>query len=701
MPNVGKAKQRNLRIDLARFSSGARGHTGIANTVYKFFMQNKILSGRPSSLLGQAQSPAVFAALCIAIFVLSAALSIRNKSSSWDDPYHLTAGVAQLQTGDPRLNADHPPLARLIGAIPSLFMKVPAVADSAPSAWKQADIYASTLAYFPTIEDRLLWPGRLTMLCLSVLLGWLLYSWASELFGVKATWLPMALYAFCPPLLANAPLVTTDMAATTFMFAALYAGWRFIEAPSLGRLGWVSLSTAAAFCAKFTAVLLVPLFLLFALGSTVKPALMQYKLQPRVLAAIGSLAVIGIATVLAINLIYFFDGVMRTPEEYIAQSLHQMPSLRTGASRLFSIWPTWLPIPLPYYYVAGFLSVFTNVELKGHATYFLGQAGNGGWPNYFLMLLLIKLPIPMLILVGSGMLRAFSRLPRKGWNFLFLTLPPLLIISIASMGKMQIGIRHILPALPFLLLLSGYLLHFPIKRWQQFTVALLLVMNAASSLRVHPYYLMYFNFLAGGPEQGWRISITGDDYGQGDADLSRWLAERNVRELAFGGFGWGDLLLNRAGIKTKPVPCEDKGELVAIHAGSLLLTRTPLETARCFNWMRLREPDEKIGYSIFIYNSKNLPEKTGKQTAQYYLSESLTKYNNGDFHGSMAASRHALQLHPHNAEAYNLLCAANNQLKNWQEAVTACEKALKIKPGYQLAKNNLAWAKQSMPEPQR
>ncbi len=185
-----------------------------------------------------------------------------DKSPTWDEPLHLTGGVAQLQTGDPRLNADHPPLVRLLAAIPTLFMKIDSVAEGAPDAWKRADLFAITTTFVGTIEDRLLWWSRVTMLTLAVLLGWLLYAWGSRLFGPERALLPVALYAFCPPFLANAPIIATDMAATTFIFAALYAWWRYLQEPSPTRLAWVCLSVAAAFAAKYTAILLIPFLLI-------------------------------------------------------------------------------------------------------------------------------------------------------------------------------------------------------------------------------------------------------------------------------------------------------------------------------------------------------------------------------------------------------------------------------------------------------
>jgi len=653
-----------------------------------------------------------FAAGLIAVFVITAALSVWDKSSTWDEPIHLTGGVAQLQTGDPRLNADHPPLVRLLAAIPTLFMKIDSVAESVPDAWKRADLFAVTNTFVGTVEDRLLWWSRLTMLTLAVLLGWLLYAWASRLFGPERALLPVALYAFCPPLLANAPIIATDMAATTFIFAAFYAWWRYLQEPSPTRLAWVCLSVAAAFAAKHTAILLIPLFLFPGVIAVTSTTVLPFNFYRRLKIVGGSLLIIGIATLIGIDLIYLFDGVFLTPPEYIAHSRNLVPFLQTGAQELSRFWPAWLPVPLPFYYVSGLSSVLANVGEHGHWTYFLGQAGPGGWPNYFLMLLLVKLPIPTLILVGLGVSRAFSRLPREWWNVFFLVLPPLVLIWMASNGKMQIGIRHILPAFPFLLLLAGYSLRCRLNRWRSLFVGALAMLIAVSSLAVHPYYLMYFNFLGGGPEQGWRISINGDDWGQGDADLRRWLQARGINELAFGSFGWGSVVLNRAGIKTRPLPCEDTGELVAIHAG-LLLTPFTLDNARCYNWMRLREPDEKIGYSIFIYNSNNLrpsaqvaenmssPLELAEQlaktkpTAENYLNLGVSYYQAQRFEDAIRASYEALKIRPDYDRAHNNICASYNSMKMWDKAIEACEKGLSINPDNQLMKNNLSWAKKN------
>jgi tetratricopeptide (TPR) repeat protein len=59
---------------------------------------------------------------------------------------------------------------------------------------------------------------------------------------------------------------------------------------------------------------------------------------------------------------------------------------------------------------------------------------------------------------------------------------------------------------------------------------------------------------------------------------------------------------------------------------------------------------------------------------------------------SLIFCKKVLQLDSINKLAYNNMCSCYNQKKQWLEAKDACEKALKIDPNFQIAKNNLNWA---------
>ncbi len=80
-------------------------------------------------------------------------------------------------------------------------------------------------------------------------------------------------------------------------------------------------------------------------------------------------------------------------------------------------------------------------------------------------------------------------------------------------------------------------------------------------------------------------------------------------------------------------------------------------------------------------------------THENYLDLSLQYHKAGRFLDSIHACNKALKIKPGYDLAYNNICAAYNEMKMWDKAIDACEKGLRINPGNQLMKNNLARAK--------
>jgi tetratricopeptide (TPR) repeat protein len=81
-----------------------------------------------------------------------------------------------------------------------------------------------------------------------------------------------------------------------------------------------------------------------------------------------------------------------------------------------------------------------------------------------------------------------------------------------------------------------------------------------------------------------------------------------------------------------------------------------------------------------------------KPTAQTYLNQSLTFYQQRKFDESITAARQALELKPDSWEAWNNIAAAYNSQAKWDDGIKAGQQAVRLSPGSQLAKNNLAWA---------
>ena len=79
-------------------------------------------------------------------------------------------------------------------------------------------------------------------------------------------------------------------------------------------------------------------------------------------------------------------------------------------------------------------------------------------------------------------------------------------------------------------------------------------------------------------------------------------------------------------------------------------------------------------------------------SADDYLNESNALWRAGKFPECIAAAGQALKLKPDFAEAWNNIAAAYGSMAQWDNEIDAATKAIQLKSDFQLAKNNLAWA---------
>lgn len=159
-------------------------------------------------------------------------------------------------------------------------------------------------------------------------------------------------------------------------------------------------------------------------------------------------------------------------------------------------------------------------------TYLLGKVyPHGVWP-YFPIAFAIKTKLGLLILLGLVPL-SLARSRIEHWReLLFLIVPAAIYFGVAMESKMNIGLRHILPVYPFLMILAAWGTWRLIQRQRQwaYVVALLLVWNTVSSLRTFPVHLAYSNELWGGPSQTYRyLSDSNADWGQ-----QLWAAKKDL-----------------------------------------------------------------------------------------------------------------------------------------------------------------------------
>ena len=465
--------------------------------------------------------------MLLALFAVRGLLAMRSDGTTVDEPFHLAYGERALAAGTflreyELLNSKMP--VSVLNAIP-----VVAATRGRSLPWRQQ-----------------LFIARLPTLLLGVLLGALVWRWAHALFGPWSGVLALALYSFCPNMLAHAHLVTTDVATGLGMFAATYCFWRYLTSPTRGRLLVAATVFGAAQLTKATALFLVPMFALILLVRAVRGVRRQRQtagtgwnetvatLGRHAARACAVLLVFGGVGILILNLGFWWEGTLTPLKRYSFvsanfKSLAGLPGIRD------------LPLPLPYAYLQGLDMVSHDAAAEGWS-YLRGSYSQTGFRSYFLWGFLVKVPLATQVLLGLALLLWCSGWVRAPGAEEFLVVPVLFLLLYLSLCfRLDIGFRYFLPALPFLFVFASRVAApgalEPVARsslWQPLTAGVLLAWLAVSSLAIHPHYLAYFNEVAGGPKHGWEWLIDSNlDWGQeGDYVRDVYAAHSPVQVLS-------------------------------------------------------------------------------------------------------------------------------------------------------------------------
>jgi tetratricopeptide (TPR) repeat protein len=133
-----------------------------------------------------------------------------------------------------------------------------------------------------------------------------------------------------------------------------------------------------------------------------------------------------------------------------------------------------------------------------------------------------------------------------------------------------------------------------------------------------------------------------------------------------------------------------------------LLAHSRVDEARAFLQSALElSPSDLTARDLLAHAHAQAVNQPPTQTPEYYLDLSLQRHREERYAESIAASRAALKLRPNYAEAWNNIGAAYNKLSRYEEAAAACEQALLYKPDFELARNNLQYARERLKRSRR
>lgn len=432
--------------------------------------------------------------LCLAFF-LQGVFASRLKSPTNDEPNHIMSGASYIATKSIVANPQHPPLLKELAglslALAGIHWHSPFSSQelrSLPPGWEWA---AGNAFVAQAGVGRVLFWARLPLLLLAPLLGLAIYWWGRELAGTGAGLGALFLFAADPTMVAHSYLVTTDMGVALFSLLFLLALYRYLRKPGIGRLAAAGLALGLALNSKFSAVLLLPIAAVLMAAACVWPANSAGdKTSPgawsRGRSALIAFAGMCLAAVVVTQILYF------SPRG-------------------------------PMLYLEGLRKVNAD-HLAGARSYLAGQLGHR-FTSYFVIAWLVKEPLATIGLAIGGTFLALRSGTMPRLSKLFLFVPPAVFLMACTLWADDIGIRYLMPALPFGYLAGGIALAALVRgRWLSRTLAAVacgwVVLAAAG---IYPDHLSYFNEAACLPAEPEHIGLDG-----GSRCGPEWLADSNV-----------------------------------------------------------------------------------------------------------------------------------------------------------------------------
>ena len=525
--------------------------------------------------------------ISIVLLIILAAqllLSSSRNSATYDEQYHIAIGLYYLRQGDPGLILPHPPFIPALATLPLLANRnlvVPSRKSGASSV--------SNLEY----SDQLLWRlnpngpamvarARLPIIGLTLLLAVTVYAWARELFGPTAGLLALTLLSFDPNILAHGNLATSDIGVTCFATLALYTFWRWMTRPTPARAVIAGLVLGLAQVSKFSAVYLIPVVIIILVSNRTLKSTNASRLTAKT--TLAYLTVIALAAYCAIWVVYGF---------------------KVGTLKGY-------PFPAREYLTG--LQAATILIGGGKDSFLLGAYSPDGWWYYFPVAFAVKTPLPTLILFGASFIFAYRR---GTWR---LTLPLLISVviyfALSVASPFHIGYRHLLPILPCLFIFTSQLalIDWKASRHGKAAIAAMLVWLTVGSLAIFPHHLTFFNEIAGGPQNGYKILVDSNlDWGQELIGLRKYMTQENIPSVKLSYHGSADP--TAYGIVYEPLPSYPYNQWTSETVPDILLNPPDgvyaisvnnLQGLRFKNHdlyatFRQRKPDAVLGHSIFIY----------------------------------------------------------------------------------------------------
>jgi hypothetical protein len=617
---------------------------------------------------------AALAALMIAQMWMS---DLRLSVTS-DEIDHLQAGYRYVTCHDFGWNPEHPPLVKMVAAVPLLFMHIndPIGGACGLPDNRGIDFRAGHDFVFAN-REAVLTAARFATSIFAV--GLLIVCWllAKKLFGRTVAMVAAILIAFEPTILGHGALVTTDVAAAFGFVLAIYATYCYLEKPDWRHAGLLGTSVGLALCLKHSTVLLAIIIPLILMADVLWTRRTERSL--RVVKHAVALVIVPLFAVAGVWASYGFHYSGRPGDSAIWP-------LEKQWEQVHGFVPTKL-IPeltayrvLPEAYLVGLRDVTTVSEL-GRPGFLLGHSYFGGRWAYFPVGALIKLTLPFLLLLlvsafAFGLWRSHLR------ELCFLAFPVAVVLAFALASGINIGFRHVLPIIPFLAIFgaAGAWSLLGTHRWRKYALAPLLLIHAGSSLHSFPNYLSYGNEAWGGPANTYKyLADSNVDWGQAQKIAREYIARARPEACFF-------LQAYNERSSDYGIPCGSITEMEdeippETFTGTLIVSSSVVDGILPFDGgvragriFRHLTPKTKLGGSaLLVYE--------GTFDLRPLVSATLLRRNVDPSFSpqeKMARARWAAEIDPNDPDAYMIMCSWSKRFGDVAAAATECNTGLRL-----------------------
>ena len=525
-----------------------------------------------------------------------------------DEPSHFLSGRLYWEGRDNLRPGDMPPLIKIVSGWVPLALGAP-LPPAAHPAWRDRDEWMLSMVMMQGLSAaesrRLFFAARLPMLVFPLGCFLLIWWWGRQLFPPWAAVCAAIVFCLSPTVLGHGALVKNDLAASFGYLFFWYRAWRFWPAPDWRNAAWLGGALLCAILAKYSLTVLLPIALLIMAARCVtrpRPSLVEAA------RGAGVCALVVYAGMLAAWQFRMEPVTFAELQQWKSDSA--IPILVPKAIRIASI------LPVPGAFWRGGVSLISSNQ--NGAVYLLGKTQRHGSLLYFPIALAVKVPVITQGLMALSLfliVREVRRrtLPPGSWCWI---LPGFLYLGLASLSGLQLGVRLVLPALAFFVLLTGKAFELAASRKSLRALGVALLAGlAVRSAMARPNYISYFNLWVGDSWRGLRVlSDSNIDWGQDLRQLRAWYERSGVRHFTLSYFGAENVFayFNDEQVECVRPPWNAETALgrtsMALEPGYYAVSATlisgqffPPEYRDYYAAFRRMQPVARAGNSIFIY----------------------------------------------------------------------------------------------------